>query len=222
MVNTIPEVYAIPVSEQYDKLLESLSLLSFDWFPWLQLTVPNDCLGDFGTRLSFHALLPLVPLAVYVGGGAVVAAIKAHRDPDGDALGAAQSAALAKLPSTLTVLFALVPGVSSRIFSTFSCIEFGYDDSASKAKAFIFADLKVECAGSEYGGLVGLAVGMIVIWPMGVPTLFSALLYMTRGGEDEKRPKLKRAVNFLRAEYRPECASYWEVPPCFAEPIQAY
>ena len=113
------------------------------------------------------------------------------------------------LPLTLAVLFALVPTVASRIFSSFSCAVFGYDDATGATRAFLAADYAIECHTDEHGSLRGLAGGLIVLWPVGVPALFAWLLYVAHHSGKASGP-LPSAVRFLHDEYE-DAHRYWEL-----------
>ena len=130
--------------------------------------------------------------------------------PQGSAmlLRAAWYGALRMLPGTLVALFALVPGVSSRIFSTYSCVAFGYDDTTGETRSFLYADYAQECSGDKYAGLRAQALVFFLIWPIGVPCFFFALLLASRT-RNHWAPALSRSIRFLHAEYRGQLF-YWE------------
>ena len=192
------------------------SVLAADFF---KLGLDVACLGDFATRLMFKALLPLGMLAgVLLCGAVVAAAVESRRrcqssgadeTPAVPPSTAALASMISNLPLTLVVLFSLLPTVSQRIFSTFSCEPFGYDDAKKAERFFMFADYAVECAdgSSEYDKLVGLAGGLIVLWPIGVPLFFFVLLLASRFGHSTE---LAKAVEFLHLEYKEHCF-FWEV-----------
>ena len=66
------------------------------------------------------------------------------------------------LPLALAALYALVPSVCARIFSTFSCEEFATDDAGSTV-AFLYSDNAVACGTAEHRNLTGVAGGLIVL-----------------------------------------------------------
>ena len=123
---------------------------------------------------------------------------------------AARRGALAVLPLVLLVVYALVPAISARIFSTFFCSSFGEDDGSDRQRYFLHADLSVECFVDGYSALVAQAALLIVLWPIAVPAAFFALLYVSRRGVGQSTESLARAVSFLYAEYRDELY-YWEL-----------
>ena len=60
---------------------------------------------------------------------------------------------------------------------------------------------------SEYETLVNLAIVLLVIWPLGAPLLFTAVLHQNRAAITERVPTdLSRAAAFLWRDYKPE---YW-------------
>ena len=113
-------------------------------------------------------------------------------------------------PLVLPVLFALVPSVCARIFSTFSCARFGYDDAAHEYRYFLLADMAVKCSVDgvwRRNEFTELALALVALWPFGVPLLFVTLLWASRR---PGRLALEAAVRFLHVEYV-EARGYWEV-----------
>ena len=111
------------------------------------------------------------------------------------------------VPLVLFALSALVLPVSARIFSVFSCASVGYDDGQDATRAFLLADLSVECHGTRYRELQALAGALVVIWPLGVFATFAALLVLSRAAAPWAA-QLSRAIGFLHAEYTDRCF-YW-------------
>ena len=79
------------------------------------------------------------------------------------------------IPVMLFALFMILPPLTTQIFLTFSCREFGYTEHSTRT--FIDTDLAVECDGERYDKLHGLAVFLVFLWPIGVLLLFSVLLF---------------------------------------------
>lgn len=212
VVSEMPEVFDVPLPAEYLEIMSNtFGLFSFDW---LYLFGPPECTGSFTTRLLVKALAPLFALLVLVMGSVVISAVVATgrcRDiSDHAALkDAALHGALRALPIVLVLLFALVPSVCSRIFSTFNCESFGYDDAKGETRGFLFADPSVECYTGEWAHLMVLTGWLILIWPLGVPALFLALLIGSRR-RAPWAPALSRSVSFLHLEYKEE-QFYWEL-----------
>lgn len=170
----MPEVFGVSLPPEYYAVMEWMEWISLDV---LAFAMRVECLGAFSERLGLTALVPLAALAAVVAGTVGVGVLQAKLLSDAPAdqrpaLGeAAWRSTLPTLPFVLIALFALVPSISMRIFSSFSCESFGYDDALGERRAFLLADLAVECAGLDYEGLKGFAGGLIVLWPIGVRRL---------------------------------------------------
>ena len=236
-----PTVFSVTLPQRYYDLMQYFAPLSFEWLGLF----PLDCIGSFRTRLKIQALVPLVVLIALGLGCIIVAAtrpitkaavsqVAAGDDASGDAkvcdrasaVRAAASGGLRVLPTVLVALFALVPGVCARIFQSFACDAFGYDDAASGAAGqrwFLHADYSVQCVGGgytagegdvdteEYNQIKTLAYNLIVLWPVGVPLLFGALLFRIRRAiASDQQCRLAKAISFLHADYRRGCF-WWEL-----------
>ena len=202
----MPEAFAVPLPAQYVDTMRIFRWLAFDW---LTVLAPSECYGGFALRLAGAAIVPLVGLLAL--GAAITLASVAASKLDAEAaplLGArVRLGALRALPLVLMGLYALVLPVSSRIFSTWNCQPFG--DAEGTMREFLDADLSVECAGDAYARLRAFAGVLIVLWPLGAPTLFVALLQASRRGAPWAVP-LSRAIGFLHAEYTERCF-YWSL-----------
>ena len=204
VVLVMPELFSLSLPPEYFEWMSTFAWINLDWFA---LAVAPECVGDYHTRLIIKALGPLVPIAALVGGGALVSIVAACRKAaaDGSAvhfLEAAKAGALRTLPATLAAIFALVPSISARIFSTFSCEPFTLDDASGATRSFLYSDAAVECGTTQHEALTALASGLVVLWPVGAPALFGVLLFDSRGRTASSA--LPRAVAFLHTEYRDE------------------
>lgn len=156
----MPEVYGVPMPPEYHKAMKVVSWMQFNWF---SISVDASCLGDFGERIRIKALTPLLALLLLMLSGALISVgramltrrqrlshstLSSSATPPNEptaketALEAARHGALLTLPLTLFALFALVPSIGSRIFSTFSCARFGYDDSLHLNRFFLCASAR--------------------------------------------------------------------------------
>ncbi len=233
VVLVFPEAFDVEMPPDYVRWMGAFQWISFDWF---NAFVPGACVGGFRARLLLRALGPLVFLALLVvGSGAAAAGRDAARagassaphaagavhkmrvsaEPDDSArasiLAAAREGALYTMPFVLATLFALVPSVCARIFSTFSCEQFSIEDGEGgtprRSVEFLFADPKIECGSAEHTSAVELAIFLILLWPIGVPLLFWVLMRADTVGST-----LWRATEFLHAEYD-DAMCHWEVRP---------
>ena len=99
----------------------------------------------------------------------------------------------------------------------FACDGFGYNDRNSHGNSerwfYLHTDYAIRCTygsftSAEHEYIKGVAYPLIVLWPMGIPLLFWALLYHSRVASHRER--LAKAISFLRREYTEQCW-YWEV-----------
>ena len=114
------------------------------------------------------------------------------------------------LPLTLELTFLLVPSTSTRIFKTFLCDPYEYDRSSSDVRSYMQDDLRIRCETSEYDGTFSTAVVMLLLWPVGVPLLYSVLLYLCRDAFLRGKPsRLVEHISFLSGDYK-DSAFWWE------------
>ena len=88
------------------------------------------------------------------------------------------------LPMLLFVIFCVTPTTSTNILAAWSCETFQVDgrvDPPSHVQ-YLRRDLSVLCEDSdtEYSSIVSLATVFVVLWPIGAPLLFLALLLSCR------------------------------------------
>lgn len=144
IVLAMPEVYAVPLPDEYFRWVRVFEFISFEWF---SILAPVECVGDYSSWLKMKALTPLVMLllivAIGAGGRAVVsasaphaaAAVRHSRDQETPNQAAETPTAMERrrerffatltaellqgLPFVLMTLFTLVPPVGGRILSVF-------------------------------------------------------------------------------------------------------
>ena len=76
------------------------------------------------------------------------------------------------------ILFVTYPNCSSTIFAYLSCKVF--DQPGEDGASYLAADLSLECSSVSYMGLLPYAYMMVLLYPIGVPLYYSALLYRSR------------------------------------------
>ena len=77
------------------------------------------------------------------------------------------------LPTTLFCCFLLVPSVARRIFSSFSCDAFGYDDRGRIEHYYLHTDYSIRCSDASYRSedqerIKLMAFFFVILWPVGV------------------------------------------------------
>lgn len=160
----MPELFSLSLPPEYHRFVRVFAWVNLDWF---SIAVPEACVGSFGVRLLFMALGPPVLLALLASFGALARVVASHHAGGLKkcAIEDAWRGILDTLPIILAALFAFVPPVSSRIFSTWSCEQFGY--SASKTISYLYADYAVQCLTSKHAALIATAIPLILLWPVG-------------------------------------------------------
>ena len=83
---------------------------------------------------------------------------------------------------SLLVIYTFLPTVSLAIFDTFKCIAF------ADGTHWLRVDLSVECYTPQYDAVLGFAIVMIVVWPIGVPALFAWMLHARRDDIVNRQP----------------------------------
>jgi hypothetical protein len=103
------------------------------------------------------------------------------------------------------IAFLVLPSTSLVLFKLFDCTEF------PDGKAFVTSDLSVECYTPTYTGYVVYSSFMLLLYPVGIPMAFFALLYPKRAliaerkGMEPLSEKLHK-YRFLLEDYKP---SHW-------------
>ena len=116
----------------------------------------------------------------------------------------------------LVVLFCVTPSVSRKIFSSWSCDSFVFDDATQEKRSYLRIDSSMRCSGDgftsdDHDRLTSLSSGYVVLWPVLVPTVWLVLLLLSRRAIMSHVPTaLSRSTKFLWADYEPRCC-FWEV-----------
>ena len=176
--------------------------------------VPTACLGDYSTRIWFGSTWPLfIILACFVClvGAEVVQRCSQRGD---QSLAANIRSAIAvglqrALPLTLGLTFLVVPSTSTRIFRAFLCETFQYDGDTTRR--YLYADLTLSCDSDEYETTQDTAFVMLALWPVGIPLLYTALLWASRVTiRRGQTTQLSLATRYLWGDY--EAATFWWEP----------
>lgn len=197
---TYPEVYA--------RFLDAVNFINFD-VGWMFST---GCLWpDFG----FHHLLlvsTLGPLGILAFFGVTYFfTIRKMTGTTGAAGGdgAARKICDAHMSAVLLLTFLVYSSVSSTVFRTFAC------DDLDDGNRYLRADYRIICTDGKHRAFQAYAGMMILTFPVGIPLLYSVLLYRLRyvlsaAGPFRLENSSARATADLWTPYRPECF-YYEV-----------
>ena len=77
-------------------------------------------------------------------------------------------------PRAADIIFFVFPSTTAKIFATFNCVSF--DDDFDGSDSWMRADLAVDCNAPERSGWIAYAVTMILVYPVGVPAVYTYLL----------------------------------------------
>eukprot|EP00966_Prymnesium_polylepis_P156487 3615528-Prymnesium_polylepis.3 len=95
--------------------------------------------------------------------------------------------------------FLVVPSASMRIFKTFLCEPIEY--RTGDMRRYLRADLSLSCDGDEYQATSTTAFVWMTVWPVGIPLLYAALLWVSRDALIRDIPTpLSRATAFLSGD----------------------
>jgi len=201
----LERVYDVRYPESFAALLNVFGIVNVDvhgWMPTLQLR----CLG-VRSLASQLLVMALVPLAV-AAAAPLIAALR--RRPPHEAL-----------PFVLGWTFLVFPSISSfgfRSLAPCDCFRYALDGDEV---CFLRADYEVECTGWLFGrpaappDVQTASWTAIVLWAIGVPLVYAALLYTSRSATIGSKqatiaPRLRPALGTLVGDYRPN-TSAWEL-----------
>ena len=111
------------------------------------------------------------------------------------------------LPTILRVAFLVYPIVTNVAFEAFSC--FAFEDG----RAWLIADVSIECSTDAHNQIVALSTVAVVIYPVGLFMLNALLLFLARKSirSGDKAPTtLSSSIHFLYNEYEPDFF-WWEL-----------
>ena len=203
VVLLLPLVYGVHLPVEYLRVMNSLQVVNLDWLSLFD--TPPECFGSLTRQLAIVAILPLVMIAMLTVLSIAASVWTSYREESTafDPRGAIVQGALRSLPVTLAVIFAVLPAVSSRIFSVFACDRFATGDAAEPYRSFVHADYRVECALHDpvYRQAVAFALALIVVYPCGMLCFFALLLkYSRRSLRSQKYTAITAATAFLHRE----------------------
>ena len=178
------------------------------------LLIPGRCFGGYLQRMLFSTLWPFALLAPVTVVSFAAGALKSSHRRDrlsATVRGGLKKVGLNALPLMLVLTFVMLPSCANRIFRTYLCDEFRIDDDSGLTRAFLHDDLRMECYTSEHDQAVLFTVGLLALWPVGVPVLYTTLLCANRKPILGKAPPthLSRVIAFLSDDFHPGCF-FWE------------
>jgi hypothetical protein len=181
----------------------------------LEFVIPAGCFSSYRWRLFASSCWPIAVLIIACSGLIGRELVRLRSISVISCRAAVDAGLQGTLPLTLFLTFLLVPSVSTRIFKTFSCDPIEFDPSASDpdqvTRRYLHDDLSLSCDSGEYLAARDTALFMLFVWPVGIPVLYSVVLWESRGALLSGSPtRLSRATAFLSADY--EVHAFWWEP----------
>ena len=183
-------------------------MLFFDVFNFdfiLSSAISVDCIGGYN-YYSKYIMIVITPLGILVG-ILVLYLLPKYLECACFRHQSAQARARSKMVFWrlfLYSLFMIYPAVSSNVLRLYVCTDI---DGTS----WLLTDLRVQCYTSQWKTYAFASLSLVLLYPIGIPTFFFALLRMNRSQLSEDR--LKVQLGFLYAGYRSE--TWWfEIADC--------
>eukprot|EP00903_Cladosiphon_okamuranus_P017273 g15917.t1 len=194
----------ISYPDVYQRFLDGLEVFNFD-LGWI---LSAGCVLDIGfhDRLLISTICPIVGLLFLAG--VYAAASRINRG----SIETVESIWHKYVSLVLLLTFLVYASVSSTLFMTFVCEEL--DDG----KNYLRADYRIECDSSKHRAFMGYAGCMILLYTVGIPAFYGALLFrdsdvLKRDHQDRERHARLTSTSDLWKPYRPS-VFYYEVIEC--------
>jgi len=209
-IAAVPSVYDVkapPGLEEYTRWLSVFELPA----ELENVIVPTACLGDYHSRIWLGSSWALA-LVLLVATGCVaweVVQVRRSSNPTARRLRKVVSNGLCRtLPFMLGLTFCVVPSTSTRLFRTFMCEPIQF--SAGETRRYLSADPALACDTAQYDATRTTAFLFVVVWPVGIPLMYTSLLWVRRKAYLKDIPtRLSCATEFLTGDYKRQ-AFLWE------------
>lgn len=153
------------------ELMDALTFFNLELFGF----IPFACWveADYFLNLIFTTLMPLV----FSFGLFVVHRVYSPR---------VKGLENVLISAFLLVTFLVLPECSKKIFATFRCNDYDamYEDGKDETERLLAMDLSVDCGWpndtAQYVAMQTYAVLMILVYPIGIPAMYTVLLYKER------------------------------------------
>eukprot|EP00966_Prymnesium_polylepis_P170484 3940953-Prymnesium_polylepis.1 len=171
-VAAIPSVFNVTISSGLAEYAKWILVLEFP-VDLSSMVIPAACYGSFRTRLVVGSIWPIALLLVVSISSICMEIFKDLRKRGSlrIPLFSNRKPALTGLYRVLLLFlittFILVSSTSTRIFKTFHCDRFAFDDAANRVRRYLNEDLGESCETDEYGKTQTLAIGFLLLWPVG-------------------------------------------------------
>ena len=215
VIGQLGVVFAIPYPAFYSNLISSLSVITLDFLE----IIPFDCTVHLNHD-HFLLVRTLTPLFVLLLSALYwkrlltsahhmrqrIDAIEVYRNqvrstPDAAFVERAQAKerwANQILTINFVMFYLLFPSNSANIFATLQCVTL--DDPGQSS--FLRKDFSVDCNTPFHGFMTAYAYLMIIIYPLGIPTVYAYILFRKYGDELRLLRSIEVERKALHAEAR--------------------
>ena len=207
-IAAVPSVYNVRTPEDADELTSWMSILELPDNIGFTFILPGSCYGSYRSRLLVNSLWPFVLIGGIIS-TIVIRELVRHNAGSWPTCARMRTAVRRGLQRTLPLVlilsFVLVPSKATRIMKSFLCDSFdfaappfvGGADSMGNGfvtKRYLHDDLSLSCSSPEYDTVKRITIVLMLIWPVAIPLLYTALLWRNRRHLLEANPnKLSRA-----------------------------
>ena len=197
------EVAHVTYPGVYDDFLRAMDVINFDLGSWISA----GCLWsdiDFHDRLLVSTIGPLVVIGI-LG----LTYMVASRRNAGAGSAVVERIRHKHLTVLLFVTFLVYSSVSSTVFKMFAC------ESLEDGNDYLRADYRIFCTEAKHRTLQIYAAAMIVVYPVGIPLMYAALLFQHRAvlADASADKTVAEPIASLWEPYRPE-RFYYEIIEC--------
>ena len=219
IISAIPSVFDIKMPDTFENFLSQMNFINLDVFGQLSA----GCIAQFN---FYHVLLYTCCIPLGIGVLLLLAMVVQMRWAGSSSDDAKKKRTKAKhMYVSLLFLLSYVcyPGASVAIFTLFPCDSMEVDGESVR---YLKADYSIQCDTPEYNTWKMFAGVMLFIYPIGIPLLYTCLLYRDnkkinpkgeKGEELDLEAKLKKRernhgeikmISFLWVAYTPRCWWY--------------
>jgi hypothetical protein len=177
---------------------------AFEWMElnWTVLAFPVGCLNSYLERLAVSGFGPLTLIVFIALLIAVGTLIESALYPAESEESRVKTIALRCVPLTVLIVFLMLPNTSRSVFASWLCVRYGSGPEGSDQFVYyMLRDPGTMCYTDHYYGITGLAIVLIVIWPIGMSLFLYSITFLNR--ETLLAGKTNRLSDFSRGGCTP-------------------
>ena len=183
IVSTIPSNLSVEFPESFVDFLRVFSVFNLNVIS----VVPFSCQRPytFIDKLVFTTLFPvalaILLMLLFVGEGMWNVRNTSLKNPDATTRAKIEELKNQYLTYFFFLTYLVLPSVSTTIFQTFLCTDVDpRNEDSDKYDSYLIADMNISCTSDYYKSGVAYAIFMLLVYVVGIPTMYFVLLYMNR------------------------------------------